>query len=67
MLSGVAKFTNIITIMVVAVEYLEAVSDTIDNGSFCPKTQNTITILDSKPTKKNVKKLPNILSKLGGK
>ena len=51
MLSGVAKFTTIITIMVVTCECLEAARDTIDNGSLGvgSKTNNTKTILDSKP------------------
>ena len=51
MLGGVAKFTPIITIMLVAGEYLEAVGDTIDNGSLGvgQKIKNTIIILDSKP------------------
>ena len=53
MLSGVAKFTTIITIMVVTCECLEAARDTIDNGSIGvgPKTNNTKTIPDSKPAK----------------
>ena len=51
MLSGVAKFQVIITIMVVICECFEAVRDTIDNGSLGvgPKTNNTKTIPDSKP------------------
>ena len=51
MLSGVAKFTTIITIMVVTCECLEAARDTIDNGSLGvgSKTNNTKTIPDSKP------------------
>ena len=51
MLSGVAKFTTIITIKVVSGEYIEAVRDTFDNSSLGvgQQTKNTITILDSKP------------------
>ena len=47
MLSGVAKFTTIITIMVVTCECLEAARDTIDNGSLgvgskTPKPSQTV-------------------------
>ena len=51
MLSGVAKFTTIITIMVVTCKCLEAVRDTIDNGilGVSSKNNKTKTIPDSKP------------------